>query len=142
MSTYQTNSPYPASQHMTLREIVTQMQQTPRGQFNLYLVDNVPSSRQQEVVSYRGTARRGEFKRIAMAASTGQRVPAEQLYDSIARDLQTYFYCFYTFYTAPAFGMYQTSENTNYLNSHQLTFPSPVRNLLAPAQAAPYSSSS
>jgi hypothetical protein len=129
MSAYQNHSPYPASQRLTLRQIVDQMKQTPRGQFNLYLVDNVPSSRQQELVSYRGTARRGEFKRISMAASTGVRVPADQLYEWMAADMRTYFYAFYTFFTAPAFGMYQQSENTNYLNNHQLTFPTPVREL-------------
>ena len=120
---------FPASQLISLRQIVDQMMQTPRSQFNIYLVNNVPSSRQQEVVSYRATARRGTFKRIAMASSTGQQVAAEQLYDSIAHDLRTYFYCFYTFFTAPVFGQYQTSENTNYLSTHQMTFPEPIRNL-------------
>lgn len=126
---------YPVARQMMLREIVAQMTQTPRGQFNIYLVNNVPASRQQEVVSYRGTARRGVFKRIVMSASTGTNVPPDQLYDMMARDLQTYFYCFYTFMTAPAFGTFQQSENTNYLNTHQMTFPMPIRNLLTAAQA-------
>lgn len=129
MSAQETTSPYPAARRLSLHQIVSQMMQTPRSQFNLYLVNNVPASRQQEVISYRATARRGVFKRIQLSASTGQSVPQDDLYASIARDLHTYWYCFYTFFTAPAFGMYQTSENTSYLSEHQVKFPEPVREL-------------
>lgn len=118
----------------SLLDICTKMLQTPRSQLNIYVNGNIPASRQREAVSYHSTARRGVVKRSTLSDSTGTTVPPDRLYQWLALDLTHYHDCFFTFVTAPIYGLASDSENRDYRQTHQQLMPTPVRFITAAMQ--------
>lgn len=110
---------------MNVRELCQKLLQSPRGQFNIYLSRLMPASQQRELVSYRGGKTRGSIRRLQDGVPA-QQIDASQLEPLLVADLLRYDDCFYTFMSAPVFGLTVASENREYRHVHEQLFPTPI----------------
>lgn len=116
----------------SLRDIVDKMLKTPRSQFNIYYSDQVPTSRQRELVSYKTGFKRGCVKRSLQGWGGSMAVPFTQLYNWISQDVSNYSKYHFTFVTSPVYGEAADSENYDVRNDHQVIYPTPIAsNLVA-----------
>jgi hypothetical protein len=108
-----------------LSDVCIMMLQSPRAQFNIYLSSRIPASQQRELISYRGGRQRGSIKRLQDGVPS-QSINANDLERWLIRDLIRYDNCFYTFMSAPVFGLTADSENREYRHQHEQLFPTPI----------------
>ena len=121
--------PFTHGQYRTQRslsEIVSRMLATPGSQFHIYATDKVPPGRQREIVSYKGSLKRGHFRRSTMASSNGTVAFGQDLYAMLSQDVARFGGLFYTFTSSPVFGLASISENRSYLQNSQLLLPTPL----------------
>lgn len=105
----------------TLDGIVHRLLTVPRSQFNVYYADNILPTNQRELVGYR-TRSRGRVSRSELSRSHGDVLQtADALRARLQADLKTYGSrgCFFTFLSAPTYGLDQFSEDCDAMHDYQ-----------------------
>ena len=121
----------------SLKKIVEQFLSTPRTQLTFYVSDLIHMGQQNELLSYKRSARSGAITRATM--SNWMRQPTEEvqphkLYETIAADLRlpTVQRAFFTYISSPGpYQLYAESENHDFQSGYQQLMPISTRNIVA-----------
>lgn len=128
-------SEYPGehqSSEWTVDFIVRQLLEQPRSQFNVYYNGRMHPAMQKEIVQYK-TQARGHVRRNELSKNKGELLNVNMVGPQLVRDLERFRDCYFTFISMPTQGRVASSENRDYLNKYQVTFPQPITLIRVPA---------